>query len=180
MLPRLAIQTRQWECFLVFGNFSLFKTPFPGQSSLPTSFVSFFCLLYFFLPVFEDNELLFWVPDCPLPGFRSCFVEFTQRWNVLLMNLWGRKWSPCSIGLGDYKCLQVIEMSLKNRLPAGQNLANVNWVNVNNLKEDKCSLELPYDPSNSTLMYILPKTWKQACKQILTHECPQHHYSTRR
>ena len=36
---------------------------FPGQSSLPTSFVSFFRLLYFFLPVFEDNDLLFWVPD---------------------------------------------------------------------------------------------------------------------
>ena len=31
---------------------------------------------------------------CPLPAFRSCFVEFTQRLNVLLMNLWGRKWSP--------------------------------------------------------------------------------------
>ena len=26
---------------------SLFKTPFPGQSSVPNSFVSFFCLLYF-------------------------------------------------------------------------------------------------------------------------------------
>ena len=37
--------------------------PYPGWSSLPTSFVSFFCLLYFFLPVFEDNDLLFWVPD---------------------------------------------------------------------------------------------------------------------
>ena len=36
---------------------------FPGQSSLPASFVSFFRLLYFFLPVFEDNDLLFWVPD---------------------------------------------------------------------------------------------------------------------
>ena len=40
-------QTQQWECFLVFGNFSLFKTPFLGRSSVPTSFVSFFCLLYF-------------------------------------------------------------------------------------------------------------------------------------
>ena len=39
-----------------------FKIPFPGQSSIPTSFVSF-CLLYFFLPLFEDNGLLFWVPD---------------------------------------------------------------------------------------------------------------------
>ena len=39
-----------------------FKTPLPGWSSIPTSFVSF-CLLCFFLPPFEDNGLLFWVPD---------------------------------------------------------------------------------------------------------------------
>ena len=31
---------------------------------------------------------------CPPPAFRGCFVKFTQRWNVLLVNLWGRKWSP--------------------------------------------------------------------------------------
>ena len=37
-----------------------FKTPCPGWSSIPTSFVSLF-LLYFFLPPFEDNGLLFWV-----------------------------------------------------------------------------------------------------------------------
>ena len=35
------------ECFLVFGNFSLLKTPFPGRSSLPTSFVSFFVFYIF-------------------------------------------------------------------------------------------------------------------------------------
>ena len=40
-------QTWQWECFLVVGNFSLFKTPFPGQSSVPTSFVSFFVFYIF-------------------------------------------------------------------------------------------------------------------------------------
>ena len=40
-------KTRQWECFLVFGNFSLFKTPFPGWSSIPTSFVSFFVFYIF-------------------------------------------------------------------------------------------------------------------------------------
>ena len=34
---------------------------------------------------------------CPLPTFRSCFVEFTQHSNVLSMNLWGRKCSPCPI-----------------------------------------------------------------------------------
>ena len=62
VLPRLATDWQR-ECFLLFGNVSLFKTPFPGWSSLPTSFVSFFRLLYFFLPVLEDNDLLFWVPD---------------------------------------------------------------------------------------------------------------------
>ena len=40
-------QTQQWECFLVFGNFSLFKTPFLGWSSIPTSFVSFFVFYIF-------------------------------------------------------------------------------------------------------------------------------------
>ena len=36
----------------------LLKTPFLGWSSIPTSFVSFY-LLYFFLPPFDDNGLLF-------------------------------------------------------------------------------------------------------------------------
>ena len=70
-------QTRQRECFLVFGNFSPFKIPFLGQSSLPTSFVSFFHLLYFFLPVFEDNDLLFWVPDV------LCQHSEVVLWNLL-------------------------------------------------------------------------------------------------
>ena len=42
-------QTWQWECFLVFGNFSLFKTPFPGQSSIPTSFLSIFFFFFSYL-----------------------------------------------------------------------------------------------------------------------------------
>ena len=56
VLPRLATD-------LVFGNFSLFKTPFLGRSSIPISFVSFFVFCIFFLPPFEDIGLLFWVPD---------------------------------------------------------------------------------------------------------------------
>ena len=35
----------------------------------------------------------FLVAWCPLPAYRSCFVEFVWHWNVLLRNLWGRKWS---------------------------------------------------------------------------------------
>ena len=48
---------------------SLLKTLFPGWVSLPKTELPphllclFSHLLYFFLPVFEDNDLLFWVPD---------------------------------------------------------------------------------------------------------------------
>ena len=43
--------------------------PFPGLASLPGTELPphllclLFRLLYFFLPVFEDNGLLFWLPD---------------------------------------------------------------------------------------------------------------------
>ena len=68
---------------MVFGNFSLFKTPFLGLDSLPgmelppSLFCLFFCLLYFFLSVFEDNELLFWVPDV------LCQYSEVVLWNLL-------------------------------------------------------------------------------------------------
>ena len=37
----------------------------------------FFCLLYFFLPLFEDNGLLFWVPDV------LCQHSEVVLWNLL-------------------------------------------------------------------------------------------------
>ena len=42
----------------MFGNFSLFKTPFPGRSSLPTSFVSFF-VFYIFSYLFLKPMICF-------------------------------------------------------------------------------------------------------------------------
>ena len=48
---------------------SLLKIPFLGRASLPWMELPphllclFFHLLYFFLPVFEGNDLLLWVPD---------------------------------------------------------------------------------------------------------------------
>ena len=89
VVPRLATDSAV-RVFPVFGNLS-FLDSFPGTELHPYLFCLSFYLLYFFLPPFEDDGLLSWVP---LPAFRSCFVEFTQRLNVLLMNLWGRKWSP--------------------------------------------------------------------------------------
>ena len=41
-------QTRQRECFLVFGNLSLFKTPFLGQDSLPRMELPPYLLCLFF------------------------------------------------------------------------------------------------------------------------------------
>ena len=86
-------QIRQWEGFLVFGNFSLFKTPFPGRnSSLPL--LSLFFVFYIFPYLLSKTWVAFLGAWCPLPAFRSCSVEFTRRLNVLLMNLWQRKCSP--------------------------------------------------------------------------------------
>ena len=42
----------------MFGSFSLFKTPFPGRSSLPTSFVSFF-IFYIFSDLFLKTMMFF-------------------------------------------------------------------------------------------------------------------------
>ena len=51
---------------------------FPSWDGSPslTSFVSFY-LFYFFLPPFEDNGLLFWVPDV------LCQYSEVVLWNLL-------------------------------------------------------------------------------------------------
>ena len=46
VLPKLGTDSAV-RGFLVFGNFSLFKTPFPGRNSVPPSFVSFFVFYIF-------------------------------------------------------------------------------------------------------------------------------------
>ena len=77
VLPRLITD-------LVFGNFSLFKTPFLGQDSFPRTELPhyplclFFHLLYFSY-LFLKTMICFSGCLIPLPAFRSCSVEFTQR-----------------------------------------------------------------------------------------------------
>ena len=63
-----------------------------GALSLPL--MSLFLSFIFFPTYFWRQWVAFLVAWCPLPAFRSCFVEFTRHLNVLLMNLWGRKCSP--------------------------------------------------------------------------------------
>ena len=62
-------QTRQWECFLVFGNFSLFKAPFPGRSSIPPSFVSFFVFYIFSYLLSKTMVWIYSVFKCPFDEF---------------------------------------------------------------------------------------------------------------
>ena len=79
VLPRLTIDSAASVSWCL--ETSLLKIPFPGQSSLPTSFVSFFVLLYFFLPVFEANDLLCWVPDV------LCQHSEVVLWNLLSVEM---------------------------------------------------------------------------------------------
>ena len=61
-----------------------------GLSSIPPTFVSFF-VFYIFSYLLLKTMGCFSGYLMSSAGFQKCFVEFTWRLNVLLMNLWGRK-----------------------------------------------------------------------------------------
>ena len=92
MVSRLATDSPV-RVFPDVSKLIFFKTPFPGRISVPTSFVSLF-IFYIFPTSFWRQWAAFLGAWCPLLAFRSCSVEFTQHSNVLLMNLYGKKWSP--------------------------------------------------------------------------------------
>ena len=66
---------------------SLLKIPCPERDSLPRTELPsyllclFFHLLYFFLPVFEDNDLLFRVPEV------LCQHSELVFWNLLIAEM---------------------------------------------------------------------------------------------
>ena len=73
----------------------LLHNSLPGQVSIPNSFAF---LSFIFCPTsFRRECVAFLGVWCPPPVFRSCFVYIAQHLNDLLMNMWGRKWSPCPI-----------------------------------------------------------------------------------
>ena len=65
--------------------------------------LSLFLSFIFFPTSFRTQWAAFLGSWCPLLAFRSCFVEFTQRLNVLLMNLLERKWSSYPIPPPSWK-----------------------------------------------------------------------------
>ena len=59
----------------------LFKDSLPKTELCPYLFCLSFCLLYFFRPPFEDNGLLFWVPDV------LCWHSEVVLWNLLSVQM---------------------------------------------------------------------------------------------
>ena len=97
VFPRLATDSAGrvfpgvWKpLFLKFPS----RRGFPARDRAPSlPPLSPFSSFIFFPTCFWRQWSAFLVAWCPLPAYRSCFMEFAQRWNVLLRNLWGRKWS---------------------------------------------------------------------------------------
>ena len=76
VLPRLSTDSAVRELPNVWKLLS-FEDSLPEMELRPSLFCLFFCLLYFFLPPFEDNRLLFWVPDV------LCRHSEIVLWNLL-------------------------------------------------------------------------------------------------
>ena len=73
----------------------LFYDSLLGTSPSPSPTLLSLFLSFIFCPTsFRRQLTAFLGARCPPPEFRSCFVVFAQRSKDLLMNLWGRKWSP--------------------------------------------------------------------------------------
>ena len=91
VLPRLTTDSAGrvfpgvWKpLFLRFPSWD--GIPFPGRDSLPATelpphLLCLFFHLYFFLPVFEDNDLLFWVPDV------LCQYSEVVLWSLLSVEM---------------------------------------------------------------------------------------------
>ena len=74
----------------------------PRDGSPSLTLLSLLLSFIFCLTSFKREWTAFLGAWCPLPAFRSCFVEVDQRPNDLLMNLWGRKLSPHPIPLPSW------------------------------------------------------------------------------
>ena len=77
----------------VWKRLSFLRLPsLDGSLSLPL--LSLFLSFIFCPTSFQKQWAAFLGAWCPLPAFRSCFVEFAQSSNILSMNLWGKSGLP--------------------------------------------------------------------------------------
>jgi len=89
-------QTHRWECFLVFGNFSIFKTPSlpPWMDLHPYIFVSLFIfyILYYLL-----SKTMGCLSGCS--SIQKLFCGICSAFKCSFSDLWRRKWSVRPIPL---------------------------------------------------------------------------------
>ena len=78
VLPRLATDSAASVSWCL--ETSLLDSP-PGMELPPYLLRLLFRLVYFFLPVFEDNDLLFWLPDV------LCQHSEVVLWNLLSVEM---------------------------------------------------------------------------------------------
>ena len=80
--------------FIYFFFMFLFSSPVISWN--PLKILSLLCrnllLLLRLFCCFWRQWSAFLVAWCHLPAYRSCFVEFAQRWMFFWGILWGRKW----------------------------------------------------------------------------------------
>ena len=80
VVPRLTTDSAVRVFSGVWKLLSLLRLPFQ-DGALSLLFCLSSCLLYFFLPPFEDNWLLFWVPDV------LCWHSKVVLWNFLSVQM---------------------------------------------------------------------------------------------
>ena len=92
VVPRLTTDSAVSVCWSSETSLFLRLPSQDGAPSLPL--LSLFFVFYIFSYLLSKTMGCFSGCLMSSAAFRHCFVEFTQRLNVLLMNVWGRKWSP--------------------------------------------------------------------------------------
>ena len=85
-------QTRVWEDFIRFGNFSSFTTPSPGRVSIPNSFISLF--VFYILSYLLSNGLPFWVPGVLCQHSEVVLWKLLSIQMVFWSNCWGESGLP--------------------------------------------------------------------------------------
>ena len=100
--------------FLGCGNFSSFTVPSQRCRSCPYSFVSVFS--FFFCPTQVHGEFLaFWEVWGLLPAFSRCSVGVVPHVDVVLMYLWGGRWSPRLTPPPSWRSPSQLDILLKPR-----------------------------------------------------------------
>ena len=104
-------QTHGWEGFLVFGNFSSFTTPSPGQVSIRNSFVSIFI---FYILSYLLLKTMGWLSGCPVSStnIQKLFCGICSVFKWSLDEFWGEKVVCLSYSSAIFKLHQSTEFQV--------------------------------------------------------------------